>query len=109
MTIAGRVSPPLHGLQSVASGDGAQPSPERLELREAAQAFEAIFVRRMLASARASSLAEQGPFSGPGLKQFEAMRDEHVAEIASKSGGFGLADQIEQQLASLVAQQGSAV
>ena len=53
------------------------------DLRQAAQAFEAIFVRRLLASARAGSIAGQTPFSGPGLEQFTAMRDEHVADIAS--------------------------
>ena len=86
---------------------GAKPPAERGELREAAQAFEAIFVRRLLASARAGSLAEQTPFSGPGLEQFTAMRDEHVADIAARSGGFGLAAQIEQQLSALVRQQGA--
>lgn len=82
--------------------------PERPDLREAAQAFEAIFVRRLLSAARASSLAEQTPFTGPGLEQFETMRDEHVADIAARNGGFGLAVQIERQLASMLAQQGSA-
>lgn len=79
--------------------------PERSDLREAAQAFEAIFVRRLLASARAGSLAEQTPFSGHGLDQFTAMRDEHVADIAARSGGFGLAAQIEQQLGAMMRQQ----
>lgn len=78
----------------------------RSDLRAAAQAFEAIFVRRLLAAARAGSLAEQTPFSGPGLEQFTAMRDEHLAEITSKNGGFGLADQIERQLSALIRQQG---
>ena len=87
---------------------GANPalSPERQELREAAQAFEAIFVRQMLASARAGSLAEQTPFSGPGLEQFTAMRDERLADIASSSGSFGLADQIERQLSAMVQKGG---
>lgn len=85
----------------------AQLSPERLELRQAARAFEAIFVRQLLAAARAGSIAEQTPFTGPGLEQFTAMRDEHMAEIASQSGSFGLAEQIERQLSSLVGQQGA--
>ncbi|MFN4112561.1 MAG: rod-binding protein [Sphingomonadaceae bacterium] len=84
---------------------GSTPAPDRSDLREAAQAFEAIFVRRLLAAARAGSLAEQGPFSGPGLEQFTAMRDEQVAEIAARSGGFGLADQIERQLSAMIRQQ----
>ncbi len=79
-------------------------SPDRQQLREAAQAFEAIFVRKMLAAARAGSIAEQTPFSGPGLEQFTAMRDERLADMASSSGSFGLADQIEHQLSGLIQQ-----
>ena len=86
---------------------GPAAAPERSDLREAAQAFEAIFVRRLLASARAGSLADQTPFSGPGLEQFTAMRDEHVADIAATTGGFGLAVQIERQLSAMVQQQGA--
>lgn len=89
---------------SVGTAD-AQLAPERLELRQAARAFEAIFVRQLLAAARAGSIADQTPFTGPGLEQFTAMRDEHMAELASQSGAFGLAEQIERQLASLVGQR----
>ncbi len=73
-------------------------SPERAALRKAAEGFEAIMVRKMLASARAASLAEDTPLTGGGLKQFEAMRDEHIADIAATSGGFGFARSIEAQL-----------
>lgn len=96
----------IHGVQPGFAVDlTVDLSPEKLELREAAQAFESIFVRRLLAAARESALAEGTPFSGPGLKQFEAMRDEHFAELAGNSGAFGLADQIEQQLAAMVEQR----
>ncbi|WP_086606395.1 hypothetical protein [Erythrobacter donghaensis] len=74
-------------------------SPERAALREAAEGFEAIMIRKMLASARASSFAEDAPLTGGGLKQFEAMRDEHFAEIAANSGAFGFARSIEASLA----------
>lgn len=74
-------------------------SPERAELRKAAEGFEAIMVRRMLATARAASFAEDTPLTGGGMKQFTAMRDEHLAEIAAKSGGFGFARSIEASLA----------
>lgn len=80
-------------------------SPERQELREAAQAFEAIFVRQMLASARATDFGGEGIFSSQGLEQFETMCDEHVADLASKGHGFGasglgLARSIEEQLSA---------
>ncbi|MEM8726500.1 MAG: rod-binding protein [Pseudomonadota bacterium] len=77
-------------------------SPERVELREAAEGFEAIMIRRMLQAARAASFAEETPLTGGGMKQFEAMRDEHIAEIAANSGAFGFARSIEQQLAQYV-------
>lgn len=77
-------------------------SPERLELREAAEGFEAIMIRRMLESARASSFGEETALTGGGLKQFEKMRDEHVADVASESGAFGFARSIEEQLAQYV-------
>lgn len=78
------------------------------ELREAAQAFEAIFVRQLLASARASDFGGDDLFGGPGLEQFEAMQDENIADIASRSGSFGLADAIERQLSAHLAQTGDA-
>ncbi len=74
------------------------------DLKKAAQAFEAIFVRQMLASARASDFGGDNIFGGPGLEQFEAMRDEHIAEISSRSGAFGLAAAIEAQLAARMEQ-----
>lgn len=75
---------------------------EQRELREAAEGFEAIMIRRMLETARAASFSEDTPLTGGGLKQFEKMRDEHFAEIASQSGAFGFARSIEAQLAQFV-------
>ncbi|RIV86000.1 flagellar biosynthesis protein FlgJ [Aurantiacibacter zhengii] len=82
------------------------PATPREDLRQAAQAFEAIFVRQLLASARASDFGGEDLFGGPGLEQFTAMRDEHFADIASMQGTFGLAASIERQLAAFVDQGG---
>ena len=82
-----------------AAAVGAPLSPERAELRKAAEGFEAIMVRKMLATARASSFAEDTPLTGGGLQQFQAMRDEHFADIAAQSGAFGFARSIEASLA----------
>ncbi|NVE93308.1 rod-binding protein [Altererythrobacter lutimaris] len=73
---------------------------EQMGLREAAQGFEAIMLRQLLASARASSMAEQTPFTGSGLEQFQTMLDDHFADIASKSGTLGIAASIEAQLSA---------
>ncbi len=82
-----------------ASPTSAPLSPERAELRKAAEGFEAIMIRRMLASARAANMAEETPLTGGGMQQFQTMRDEHFADLAAKSGAFGFARSIEAQLA----------
>ena len=95
------LTPPLTPLPLHASGPalGPPPPPERAELRKAAEGFEAIMVRKMLASARAASFAEETPLTGGGMQQFQAMRDEHFADLAASSGAFGFARSIEAQLA----------
>lgn len=82
-----------------AAGEPVEPLDQgRAALREAAQGFEAIMVRRMLESARASSFVEETPLTGGGLNEFQAMRDEQLAEITSQTGTLGLARSIEAQL-----------
>ncbi len=88
-------------LTSVDTGT-AELSTERMELREAAEGFEAIMIRKLLESARASSFAEDTPLTGGGKQQFEKMLDEHYADTASQSGAFGFARSIEEQLAQYV-------
>lgn len=75
------------------------PSPDLAELRKAAEGFEAIMLRQMLATARASSFAKETPLTGGAMKQYLTMRDEHFADIAAKSGAFGFARSIEASLA----------
>ncbi|WP_066533130.1 hypothetical protein [Erythrobacter sp. CCH5-A1] len=81
-------------------------TPEQVELRKAAEGFEAIMVRKMLETARAASFSEETPLTGGGLKQFEAMRDEHFADIAAKAGAFGFARSIEASLAQYLPAKG---
>jgi flagellar protein FlgJ len=92
----------------VAPGSAVRPSPSLNqgraalpsdELRKAAEGFEAIMVRKLLATARAARGAEETPLTGGGREQFEAMRDEQFAEIAAKSGALGFARSIEASLA----------
>ena len=94
---------PVAPIGSAARPEPSSSSPERAalqaDLRKAAEGFEAIMIRKMLATARAASFAEETPLTGGGLKQFEAMRDEHFADIAASSGAFGFARSIEASLA----------
>ncbi|MGY6551076.1 MAG: rod-binding protein [Erythrobacter sp.] len=82
---------------------GRELTPEQAQLRKAAEGFEAIMLRRMLETARASSMAEETPLTGGGMKQFQQMRDERLADIAAATGAFGFARSIEAQLAQYLA------
>lgn len=73
------------------------------DLKAAAQRFEAIFIRQMLSAARATDFGGEDLLGGPGLEQFNAMRDEKLADIASETGAFGFAKLIEAQLAARIA------
>ena len=72
---------------------------EREQLKQAAQQFEAIFVRQMLATARNTDFGGNELFGGEGDQTFREMRDSQFAQIASESGTLGLAKSIEAQLA----------
>lgn len=85
---------------------GPKVATDREKLAGAAKQFEAIFVRQMLASARASSVDADGLF-GKMDQTFVQMRDERFAEIASNTGALGLAKQIENHLAALLLPEAS--
>lgn len=80
---------------------GPKVATDREKLAGAAKQFEAIFVRQMLASARASGVGGDGVF-GQMDQTFVQMLDDRFAEIASQTGALGLAKQIENHLAALL-------
>ncbi|MEO1222555.1 MAG: rod-binding protein [Pseudomonadota bacterium] len=77
-------------------------TPEQQELREAAQGFEAIMIRKILEAVRETPFTEATPLTGGGMKQYKTMRDEHFADIAAQTGALGFARSIEEQLAQFV-------
>jgi len=79
-------------------------SPDRSELRQAAQQFEAILLRQMLASARSTDFGGNDLFSGEGEDTFREMRDARFAEVTAQSGQLGFAAAIEQQLSRFLPQ-----
>lgn len=95
---------PLASVSAPAALSAATPrAAEKAALKKAAQGFEAIFVRQMLAAARATSLAGDDPiFGGQAQETFTQMRDERFADIAAQAGTFGLAKQLEAQFARLL-------
>lgn len=77
------------------------------QLAKAAQQFEAIFVRQMLAEARkAKPAGENALFGSQALDTFNQMQDERFAQIASQKGAFGLARAIEAQLSATIGPEG---
>lgn len=80
----------------------AAPGTERARLAEVAKGFEAIFIRQLLSAARAADFGGDSLFGGQALDTFRTMQDDRFAEIASQSGAFGLAKQLEAQLAGIV-------
>ena len=85
----------------------AGPTAERAQMHKAAQAFEAIFVRQVLSAARAEKFGETLWGNDQGDQTFTAMRDERFADIAAQTGVFGLAKQVEAQLATRITPPGS--
>jgi len=81
---------------------GASNAPERARLHQAAQAFEAIFVRQMLSSARETNFGDTLWGDDKGQDTFTAMRDERFADIAAQSGSLGLGSQVEKQLSGQI-------
>ena len=81
-----------------------EPAPLRTELREAAEQFEAILLRQMLASARSTDFGGNDLFGGEGEDTFREMRDARFAEVTAESGQLGFAAAIEQQLSRFLPQ-----
>lgn len=89
------IAPPLVGNPSPAPGS------EREKLAAAARQFEAIFVRQLLSTARKADFGAP-LLGGQALETFTQMQDDRFADLAAQSGAFGLARQIEAQLARLL-------
>ena len=78
------------------------PESERSKLTAAAQRFEAIFVRQMLAAARKTDFGGGDLVGGQGMDTFRQMQDERFADIAATRGAFGIAKALEAQLSRVV-------
>ena len=68
------------------------------KLHQAAQQFEAMLVRQMLAAARSDGLGDALTGSG-AMDNFRAMQDDRFAQIAATRGSFGLARMLESRMA----------
>ena len=74
------------------------PGSNAAKLHEAAEAFEAIFVRQMLAAAGKVDFGGNDLFGSSGEETFRELRDAQFAETTARNGSLGIAEAIEAQL-----------
>jgi flagellar protein FlgJ len=71
---------------------------KREQLKAAAQAFEAVFLRQMIGSMRQASLAQDDLLSGGrAAEQFRDMSDAKLADNMAEKGSFGIAELLLKQ------------
>ncbi|CAM3441520.1 rod-binding protein [Parendozoicomonas haliclonae] len=77
---------------------GKQGTPK--DLKEAAEAFESLFINMMLKSARQANavFAEDSLFGSSQMDMYQSLFDSQIAQEMSQSGKFGLADMLVKQL-----------
>jgi peptidoglycan hydrolase FlgJ len=72
-------------------------SGKRADMKAAAEAFEAVFLRQMIGSMRQAKLSEDALFGNSAGEQFRDMSDAKVAEEMAEGGGFGIAELLLKQ------------
>lgn len=70
---------------------------QHAELKKAAQAFEAVFLRQMIGSMRQASFGDD-LFGSSATDQFREMSDARVADDMATKGALGIADMLISQL-----------
>lgn len=71
-----------------------------LALRKAAEAFEAVILRQMLASMRSAKLGDD-IFGSSATDNFREMADARLADNMAGLRQFGIADLVERQLGGI--------
>lgn len=80
------------------SANGASPKPTKAQIHEAAQKFEALMLRQMLAQARKVDFGNT-LFDNKAAENFRDMQDSKMADTMAQRGTLGFARMIEAQLA----------
>ena len=87
----------INALNSQAAATGGDAAAQRgQELRQAAQAFEAVFIRQLIGSMRSAKLADD-MFGSQATEQFRDMADSRLADSMAQQGTFGIADLLTAQ------------
>jgi flagellar protein FlgJ len=74
----------------------AQADVRREQLKAAAKAFEAVFVRQMIGSMRQAKLGED-MLGGSATDTFTEMSDAKLADSMAETGSFGIAEMLLKQ------------
>jgi len=69
---------------------------KRAQLAQAAQAFEAVFVRQMIGSMRQAKLGED-LLGGQAAETFTEISDAKLADSMAENGSFGIAEMLLKQ------------
>ena len=75
--------------------------PREAALRQAAEAFEAVFLRQLIGSMRQAKLADD-VFGSQATEQFRDIADSKLADNMAQQGSFGIADLLLQQMRSVI-------
>jgi flagellar protein FlgJ len=87
----------INSLNSQTPATGGEANPQhRQELRQAAQAFEAVFIRQLIGSMRSAKLADD-MFGSQATEQFRDMADSRLADSMAQQGTFGIAELLTAQ------------
>lgn len=73
------------------------PASQPDDLRKAAEAFEAIILRQMLATMRSTTLGDD-LLGSSATNQFSELADARTADTLAARGAFGIAALVERQL-----------
>ena len=84
----------LNNRAPATGGEGSAQGPQGI--RQAAQAFEAVFIRQLIGSMRSAHLADD-MFGSQATEQFRDMADSRLADSMSQQGTFGIADMLTAQ------------
>lgn len=71
-------------------------APREAQLRQAAEAFEAVFLRQVIGSMRQAKIGED-LFGSSASDQFRDMADARLADNMASQGSFGIAELLLQQ------------
>lgn len=83
-------------IDKVATPGPRRPDEKREQLKAAAEAFEAVFLRQMIGSMRQAKLGED-ILGGSATEQFRELSDAKLADNMAETGSFGIAELLLKQ------------